>query len=82
MKNRILVLLWAVLVIALLLAGCGDGTIYRYHRFQTVEKYNDCIIAVDRDTGIGYFMMGDRMCPVYKSDGELYRPNGWRDYGE
>ena len=87
MKNRILIIIWAVLVIALLV-GCGDERIIRHkeRRFQVLETYEDCVILVDRETGIGYLKTVDTggvgITVMYDSDGNIYRPNGWRDYGE
>jgi hypothetical protein len=53
-----------------------------YNRFREVEKFGDGSIFVDVDTGLGYFKnKSGGMFPIYNVDGEIYRPNGWRDYG-
>ena len=77
MKRAIFVLL----ILIFILTGCSRNDIERnsYSRFKTVESYKDCVIIVDKDTGIAYFVKADKMSPVYDSNGELYRPNGWRD---
>lgn len=62
-----------------LLVGCGSG---KGERFAIVERYSDCVIMVDKETGIGYLHYGYGISPLYDANGELYRPNGWRDYGE
>ena len=86
-----------VLVVAILavivteMTGCGaQGHPFpvdrnSYKRFRVVETYGDGAVLVDKDTGIGYFRYwnGGHLAtfPLYDQDGELYRPNGWRDYG-
>lgn len=68
----------------LLFVGCGrQGVpVSTERRFKVVEEYSDCCILVDKETGIGYCHKGYAIFPLYDADGELYRPNGWRDYGE
>ena len=75
--KRIL-LIWAVLMIALL-NGCSDSE----NRFKVVERFsNGYYIMVDKETGVGYLNTGSGGITVmYDKDGEVYRPNGWRDYG-
>ncbi len=50
-------------------------------RFEMVERYDDMSVLVDKETGIGYARFAGEIFPLYDKDGELYRPNGWRDYG-
>ena len=86
MKRIILLLL-----IAATITGCGAQgdpiPVDRnsYDRFRVVETYGDGVILVDKDSGIGYFRYAYggsiAMFPIYDEDGNLYRPNGWRDYG-
>lgn len=86
MKRIILLLLIAVMV-----TGCGvQGDPFpvdrnSYDRFRVVETYGDGAVLVDKDSGIGYFRYvysgSFAMFPIYDEDGNLYRPNGWRDYG-
>lgn len=76
--RRIKIFFGAVLM-TVLLVGCGCG---KGERFVIVERYSDCSIMVDKETGIGYLHYGYGMSPLYDANGELYRPNGWRDYGE
>ena len=67
-----------------LLVGCGRQGVQvsKEARFKVVEEYLDCCILVDKETGIGYCHKGYAIFPLYDANGELYRPNGWRDYGE
>ena len=54
-------------------------------RFKVVERFEGGCIWVDTETGIGYGQIYDSdksLFPLYDTDGELYRPNGWRDMGE
>ena len=81
MNKRIVAILWAVLMTVLLFVGCGSQSSMR-DRFDVVERYSDCCIIVDKETGIGYLHYGYGISPLYDANGELYRPNGWRDYGE
>lgn len=69
----------------LLFVGCESrGQSPRRERFDVVEEHSDCFIIVDKETGIGYlrygYGSGGGISPLYDADGELYRPNGWRDY--
>ena len=53
-----------------------------YNRFREVEKFGDGSIYVDVDTGLGYFRYKDgSIFVIYNTEGQIYRPNGWRDYG-
>lgn len=73
----------AIFMIALQIVGCGSRFDVREgSRFKVVEKYDDCWIFVDKETGIGYFVMEGQyaLTPLYDENGELYRPNGWMDY--
>lgn len=67
--------------LALLVTGCGHRA---PDRFKVVEQFNGGCIYVDTETGIGYAQLygAGSVFPLYDKDGELYRPNGWRDYGE
>lgn len=69
------------LSIALLLTGCGQRA---PQRFKVVEQFEGGVVWVDTETGIGYAQLygAGSVFPLYDKDGELYRPNGWRDYGE
>ena len=85
LKNltRFVLIFWAVILAVLiigLLTGCGKQA--ENKRFKKVEQYYDCAVFVDTYTGIGYVHYGYGLCPMYDADGNLYRPNGWRDYGE
>lgn len=55
----------------------------RNSRFRVVERLGGGYsVIVDRETGIGYLGIGSRVQTVlYDADGNIYRPNGWRDYG-
>ena len=55
-----------------------------YNRFKKIAIYKDGYEVVDQDTGIGYFVFYNTRGAVvlYDEQGNLYRPNGWRDYGE
>ena len=74
-------------VLALLLTGCAgprqgieeNG----YRRFKAVATYADGTEIVDKDTGFTYFSFagGGGVVPLYDEDGNLYRANGWRDFG-
>ena len=87
MKKAILVLL-TVLLLASSMSGCSrDYERHDYERFKKVEQYKDLNVYVDTDTGIAYGMLYDQtnsrvMFPLYDKDGNLYRPNGWRDYSD
>lgn len=52
----------------------------REPRFKVVEKYQDCRVLVDTETGVGYVEYKGSFTALYDADGNLYRPNGWRDY--
>ena len=87
--KRIMALLMAAILAAILI-GCGqpktDVQKYDYKRFRIVEQYKDLNVYVDTDTGIAYGALYDHgnsrvMFPLYDKDGNLYRPNGWRDWG-
>lgn len=67
--------------LALLVTGCGHRA---PDRFKVVEHFQGGVVYVDTDTGIGYAQLygAGSVFPLYDKDGELYRPNGWRDYGE
>ena len=69
------------LSIALLLTGCGQRA---PQRFKVVEKFEGGVVYVDTETGIGYAQLygAGSVFPLYDENGEHYRPNGWRDYGE
>lgn len=47
---------------------------------HAVEFYDDMIVYVDTYTGISYGQYQGAIFPLYDKDGNLYRPNGWRDY--
>lgn len=73
--------------IAVVLAGCGrNNHIVRHkaRRFQCIEQWEDCYVLVDTETGIGYLKTGydGGLSVMHDFDGNIYRPNGWRDYGE
>ena len=81
----------AILLAAILLVGCGnpktDVQRNDYRRFRVVEQYKDLNVYVDTDTGIAYGALYDQgnsrvMFPLYDKDGNLYRPNGWRDWSD
>lgn len=63
-----------IIIASILLNGCGKND-----RFKVVERYGVDEIIVDTETGIGYLHYGYGISPLYDADGELYRPNGWRD---
>ena len=71
-----------------LLVGCGRDGVVRHEesRFKVVERWEDCSVLVDTETGIGYLVTYDGLpqgiTVMYDFDGNIYRPNGWRDYGE
>ena len=67
--------------IALLLTGCGHRA---PQRFKVVEQFEGGVVWVDTETGIGYAQLygAGSVFPLYDENGEHYRPNGWRDYGE
>ena len=69
------------LSIALLLTGCGQRA---PQRCKVVEKFEGGVVYVDTETGIGYAQLygAGSVFPLYDENGEHYRPNGWRDYGE
>ena len=69
------------LSIALLLTGCGQRA---PQRFKVVEHFNGGVVWVDTETGIAYAQLygAGSVFPLYDENGEHYRPNGWRDYGE
>ena len=69
------------LSLALLLSGCGNRA---PQRFKVVERFTGGCVWVDTETGIAYAQMYgiDGVFPLYDENGEHYRPNGWRDYGE
>lgn len=77
----------AVILIILtgILHGCGrdyDGG--DYCRMKKVEMYHDMNVYVDKDTGVAYAEMKGKQgawFPLYDYNGDLYRPNGWRDEG-
>ena len=73
-----------IILAGFILAGCGrNDHIVRHkeRRLQCVETYEDCYIVVDMETGIGYLKTTDGgLTVMYDSNGEIYRPNGWRDY--
>ena len=63
-----------------LLNGCGQEE-PEDSRFKTVEEFsNGYFVVVDKETGIGYLRFWDSITVMYDKDGEIYRPNGWRDY--
>lgn len=78
----------AIILAGLVIAGCGRNTIERHdeQRLKCVEQWRDCYILVDKETGVGYLMKSDSggvaITVMYDADGEIYRPNGWRDVGE
>lgn len=82
-------LIIAFILIMIILSGCGKAERYvdrnSYNRFRVVETYGDCTILQDVDTGICYCLYQDNghdeIFPFYDADGNLYRPNGWRDFG-
>ena len=70
----------ALSISMILLMGCGQRA---PDRFKAVEHFKGGTVYVDTETGIGYANLGGgAMFPIYDKDGELYRPNGWRDNGE
>jgi len=65
-----------IIIASTLLSGCG----LKNDRFKVVERYGAYVVIVDTDTGIGYLRYRDSALTVmYDANGELYRPNGWRD---
>lgn len=84
--KRIIVIIWAVLMIALLVGCRRDGVVrHEESRFKVVERWADCYVLVDTQTGIGYLKLSNAnesgLTVMYDFDGNIYRPNGWRDYG-
>ena len=75
MRNKVI----AFIIAALMLTGCGQRA---PRRFKVVENFNGGCVYVDTETGIGYGCIygNSTIFPLYDADGNLYRPNGWRDY--
>ena len=71
----------ALSISMILLMGCGERA---PQRFKVVERFEGGVVWVDTDTGIGYAQLygAGSVFPLYDENGEHYRPNGWRDYGE
>ena len=65
----------------ILMMGCGNRA---PQRFKVVENFNGGCVWVDTETGIAYAQLygAGSVFPLYDENGEHYRPNGWRDYGE
>ena len=71
----------ALSISMILLMGCGNRA---PQRFKVVENFNGGCVWVDTETGIAYAQLygAGSVFPLYDENGEHYRPNGWRDYGE
>ena len=71
----------ALSISMILLMGCGERA---PQRFKVVENFNGGCVWVDTETGIAYAQLygAGSVFPLYDENGENYRPNGWRDYGE
>lgn len=71
----------ALSISMILMMGCGNRA---PQRFKVVEQFDGGVVWVDTDTGIGYAQLygAGSVFPLYDENGEHYRPNGWRDYGE
>lgn len=72
-------ILCILIIIIIFLSGCGRSS----NRFKYVEKCGDgYFVIVDTETGIAYLKStnGGGITVMYDKDGEIYRPNGWRDY--
>ena len=71
----------ALSISMILLMGCGERA---PQRFKVVENFNGGCVWVDTETGIAYAQLygAGSVFPLYDENGEHYRPNGWRDYGE
>ena len=69
------------IAIIMALSRRGQASSETLARFKAVETYSDCTVLVDTETGVSYVQYGDALAPLYDSDGNLYRANGWRDYG-
>ena len=78
-SGRLLAIVLSVSMI--LMMGCGNRA---PQRFKVVENFNGGCVWVDTDTGIAYAQLygAGSVFPLYDENGEHYRPNGWRDYGE
>ncbi len=65
-----------IIIASTLLSGCG----LKNDRFKVVEQYGAYEVIVDTETGIGYLQRGGGGITImYDADGNIYRPNGWRD---
>ena len=71
----------ALSISMILMMGCGNRA---PQRFKVVENFNGGCVWVDTETGIAYAQLygAGSVFPLYDENGEHYRPNGWRDYGE
>ena len=87
MKKRIIAVVWAVLMIALL-NGCGKQSTEGIYftegesaRFKTIERQAWYFICVDRDTGVEYLGTSDgHMTVLVDREWNPLIANGWRDY--
>lgn len=81
MRRRIIAVIWAVLMIALLV-GCG--AVNREPReYEGRMKAAGNGIWIDTETGVCYFGTNrGGYTVIVNQDGTPYIANGWRDYGE
>ena len=68
MKKILTTVLFLILT-ALLLAGCGKVTRQHRDRLMAVEKYDDCTIYVDTETGTEYIEKDGGLAPVLDYNG-------------
>lgn len=71
----------AILLAAILLAGCGTP---EDHRMRTLERTVEYKILVDTDTGVCYIRYAGAggFCVMVDHNGNPYIANGWRDWSD
>lgn len=79
MNKRMRTALAIIMIAGAVLTACG---ITDAKRFKVAERFNGGCVYVDTETGVGYGCIygNSTIFPLYDADGNLYRPNGWRDY--